>query len=375
MYFPRFHFKKYFRVLFRPEWRYVLTLLIILGLMTLVFAAVFSAFEKDVSFWDGLWTAYITLTTIGYGDYSAHTAPGRVATVLTSLFGIGCFGVFTGVILEKAMQRRLRKMKGEGSYQGEGHLVVVNVPSYEEIRQLLKELDCNPDFADLPRVLVTQSLPDGDREIPEFLANRLDGFVMGLPSSMETLERANMSTARACLLLASAGVPGMDDTNTLTAALIERNWKNTITILSCSRSETMKNLDHFHIDGGVSATDLQMGLLVQELESQGVFQVFSQLSSNAGSSQIYISRRQVRAWNPDNLEIDVGGLKTALLALDLPLNIVGVKSEGEKDLDLTPSNKRILKPGDRLIYMADSRFEWTEWGPRILTYAQGASVA
>jgi len=136
-------FKHIQRLLQRRELRYPLTLSTILFGMILVFALVFSVFEKDATFADGLWTAYITVTTIGYGDFSAHTPAGRIITVLTSLFGIGCFAVFTGIIVEKALQRRMKKMKGEGTFSGDGHLVIINVPSYEEIRELLNNFN-NP---------------------------------------------------------------------------------------------------------------------------------------------------------------------------------------------------------------------------------------
>ncbi len=101
--------KRIQRLLQRRELRYPLTLITILFGMILVFAMVFSIFEKDATFADGLWTAYITVTTIGYGDFSADTLAGRTVTVLTSLFGIGCFAVFTGIIVEKALQRRIKK--------------------------------------------------------------------------------------------------------------------------------------------------------------------------------------------------------------------------------------------------------------------------
>ena len=128
--------------------------------------------KRICTFSDGLWTAYITLTTIGYGDVSAATPQGRWVTVLTSMLGIGCFGILTGVILERAMQRRIQKMKGEGKYIGKGHLIIVNVPSYAETTELMKELDHSPDFKDIPRVLVTAQLPNQDKEIPHFFIEK-----------------------------------------------------------------------------------------------------------------------------------------------------------------------------------------------------------
>ena len=168
-------------------------------------------------------------------------------------------------------------MKGEGKYTGKGHLIIVNVPSYAETTELMKELDHSPDFKDIPRVLVTAQLPNQDKEIPHFLSKKLDAFIMGLPSALETLQRANASEAKACVLTSSASDPAMDDTNTLTAGLIEKNWSKVTTVMTCSRAETLGNLNTFGIDGGISTTDLQMGLLVQELEDPGLYKVYSEL--------------------------------------------------------------------------------------------------
>ncbi len=358
--------KRIQRLIQRRELRYPLTLITILFGMILVFALVFSVFEKDATFVDGLWTAYITVTTIGYGDFSAHTPAGRIITVLTSLFGIGCFAVFTGIIVEQALQRRMKKMKGEGTFTGDEHLVIVNVPSYEEIRELLNELDLSPDFRDIRRVILTDTLPNGDKEIPGMLSSKIDGFIMGLPSTMETLERANVAKSKACLFMSSATDAKLDDTNTLTAGLIEKNWPQVVTIISCSRAATLKNLKAFNIDGGINATDLNVGLLVQELEDPGVFEVYSQLSSNIGGSQMYISRTPVGSWEGDTSQLTVGQIKLAVIRLDFPTVFIGVKRESEEKIILNPSNDLQLIATDRLVYMAKQRFDWRHQSYKIL---------
>jgi len=257
-------------------------------------------------------------------------------------------------------------MKGEGTFVGGGHLVIVNVPSYEEIRELLKELDLSPDFRNLSRVIMTASLPNGDKEIPGILSSKVDGFIMGRPSTLDTLKRANVAKAKACLFMSSAANPAMDDTNSLTAGLIEKNWPQVVTIISCSRSETLKNLKAFNIDGGINATDLNVGLLVQELEDPGVFEVYSQLSSNRGGSQIYISRTPVGSWEGDISQLTIGQVKLAAVRLDFPVDLIGVKRESEEKILLNSGNGLKLIATDRLVYMAKERFNWRLQSQKIL---------
>ena len=366
-------FRRILRKLRQSDIRMVLGLGLIFSLMVLIFAWVLSSYEKGVTFYDGLWTAYITLTTIGYGDVSAVTPQGRWVTVLTSMLGIGCFGVLTGVIMERAMQRRIKKMKGEGKYLGNGHLIIVNVPSYAETTELLKELDHSPDFKDIPRVLVASYLPNQDKEIPHFLAKRIDAFILGLPSALETLQRANAAQSKACVLTSSAADPAMDDTNTLTAGLIEKYWSQVVTVMTCSRAETLNNLSTFGIDGGISTTDLQMGLLVQELEDPGLYQVYSELSSNAEGNQIYISRSPIGSWESAGREFSFGNLKVAAIELNFPVEILGLqKKAGEKPI-LNPENTQMLAPTDHLVYLSKKRFDWLKNNGEIIQQIKKSS--
>lgn len=358
--------KRTWRKLRQPEIRLLFSLGVIFLLMILVFASVLSTYEKNVTFLDGLWTAYITLTTIGYGDVSAATPQGRWVTVLTSMLGIGCFGILTGILLERAMQRRIKKMKGEGKFTGKGHLIIVNVPSYAETTELMKELDYSPDFKDIPRVIVASQLPNQDKEIPHFLSQKIDTFIMGLPSALETLERANAAQAKACVLTSSASDPAMDDTNTLTAGLIEKNWSQVISVMTCSRAETLSNLSNFGIDGGISTTDLQMGLLVQELEDPGLYQVYSELSSNSGGNQIYISHSSVGSWEGNDREVSFGSLKVAIIQLNLSIEILGLQRKGGVKPILNPGNDMILAPTDHIVYMSRKRFDWMKNNSQII---------
>jgi len=56
-------------------------------------------FGKTVeSFDDALWWSFVTATTVGYGDISPVTTPGRIIAAILMLTGIGFIGMLTGVI-------------------------------------------------------------------------------------------------------------------------------------------------------------------------------------------------------------------------------------------------------------------------------------
>ena len=54
--------------------------------------------DSLTSFWDALWWAMSTTTTVGYGDIYPMTGEGRLISVLLMLTGIGVISIFTATI-------------------------------------------------------------------------------------------------------------------------------------------------------------------------------------------------------------------------------------------------------------------------------------
>jgi voltage-gated potassium channel len=55
--------------------------------------------SKDfTSFWDGVWWAVVTVTTVGYGDIYPHTVAGRIVAIILMLTGIGFLAVLTATV-------------------------------------------------------------------------------------------------------------------------------------------------------------------------------------------------------------------------------------------------------------------------------------
>ncbi|MDH3974126.1 MAG: ion channel [Deltaproteobacteria bacterium] len=351
----------YFKILRKLTWADFFDrfkLVIALLVMVVIFTVVFYKYEEGVTLWDSLWTAYISLTTVGYGDFSAKTWQGRTATVMVTFFGIGCLAMFAGGVVENIMERRLRKMRGEIEFKGESHIVIINVPSYDEIIELLKELDSCKEYMGFPRVLIASSLPGNDAELPGMIMKNIDSFIKGMPSSMDTLKRANLQKAKACILVSNMSEPSLDDVNTMTAGIIEKNWPHIITVLDCVRKDTIENLDHFGIDGGVNSMSLQMGLLIQELKGPGTFNVYSQLSSNGWGQQIYITKETYSSWDGSFQDMTMGLLKKAIIKLEFPVTIMGIYKNGGKSVELNLSNDYKVDENDKIIYMAEKQFPW-----------------
>ncbi|UAA38595.1 ion transporter [Paraneptunicella aestuarii] len=55
---------------------------------------------------DAIWWAFVTLTTVGYGDYYPITTGGRIVAAILCVAGIGLFGTFSGMAANWLLGRK-----------------------------------------------------------------------------------------------------------------------------------------------------------------------------------------------------------------------------------------------------------------------------
>ena len=90
--------KRIVRILWKTHVGEVLLgLFIFMVLASLILTLVES--EKMPTVGDAMWYCFATVTTIGFGDITALTFPGRIITVLLGIYGIVVVALFTSVIV------------------------------------------------------------------------------------------------------------------------------------------------------------------------------------------------------------------------------------------------------------------------------------
>lgn len=112
---------------------FVTTILIFLG-------GVLIHFAEGMSYGDGIWWAFVTTTTVGYGDISPTTLYGRIIAMVLMLMGIGLIGTVTSTLTSYFLNMGTKNVKDQ---------------TLEQIKERLTDFDqlSEEDVDDICRIL------------------------------------------------------------------------------------------------------------------------------------------------------------------------------------------------------------------------------
>lgn len=95
--------------------------LFFLVVVTLASGAWFYSWVEGWSLLDSLYFSVITLTTVGYGDFSPSTAAGKIFTIFYVFVGISLILGFLNAIAERSTEQRggIRRLLGHRKKEAE----------------------------------------------------------------------------------------------------------------------------------------------------------------------------------------------------------------------------------------------------------------
>ncbi len=206
--------------------------------------------KKEISLGESLWWAIVTLTTVGYGDYSPENSSGRFLAVILMGFGIVFTSVLSGTIASIFVERKLREGRGMKELITHDHIVICGWNDTAE--NLLKSLPLAGGGSNLTVVLINELDGDTVSDI-KLRFKELDiKFVKGDFTREEVLRRANIQKSKSTIILAdlSGGHALIDaDQRTIIAAFAIKNIAGDMKIAAeLNKKENEEHLKRAHVD-------------------------------------------------------------------------------------------------------------------------------
>lgn len=214
------------------------------------------------------WYYYaVTVTTIGYGDFSPATLPGRLVAVFWIMpGGIAAFTAIIAKFVQTIAQKWSSRMRGEADYSDEtDHIVIlgwnpVRTPRLVRLFLADKRYDCGGIVlvaSDVDR----NPLPDDVR------------FVRANLPSADALRRSGASGARVVVAM------GSTDNETLTLGLAVGALPDTPRIVAHFQDEAVAELLRSHCPTAECSVSLSIEMLARSAQDPGSSEVQRQIVS------------------------------------------------------------------------------------------------
>ncbi|WP_223702212.1 ion channel [Sutcliffiella deserti] len=234
------------------------------------------------TFFEGLWWTMTTVTTVGYGDVSPATVPGKTFAMFLFIFGIGLIGVLIGKVVNLLSLYQRLKEEGKLSSKKTNHYIFVGWTEKTE-KAMAEILEDNPDVAIV--------LVDSKKTNPCDL--EVD-YVQGDASEDAVLLKANVLEAKSVTIFSDDTIEDAslsDGKTLLVASSVERlsniHNRSIYTIVEIRKEKSIPNFAHANVDEFVLSGETASRLIAKATLMNGSTHLFSQLTSRVHGDNIY----------------------------------------------------------------------------------------
>ncbi|UOQ46072.1 potassium channel family protein [Halobacillus salinarum] len=312
------------------------TVLILMGLFGLIIHLL-----EPLSFptiFDGIWWAFVTGATVGYGDYVPLSPAGKITGIVLILSGGGLVTFYMATLSAATVKHEQALSRGEVPYKNNGHLVLIGWN--ERTRQLI---DMVQQYESQEKIVLI------DRTMNEFYERLpLVHFIKGDASNEEILEKANVKEARIAVVTADPSKKEEQaDQSVIHQTVALKGHHPQLFIIAEVLTERQKiNAQRAGANTVIRSNDFMSSLFYHELYRNEPAQPFQLLLDLLTSSQFHEEEL------PEKL---LGESMIKIMEHFLSENHLVIAVKKEKEINFHIQLNMQLERGDRLIVFTPLR--------------------
>ena len=325
--------------------KYILYILLFVYLILIYFLVQFEQGAQDAniqSYWDGLWYAVITLTTVGYGDFYPVTPEGKVLGLVIVLSSLGLLGYLIGNVTNNIRTYMEKKKSGHYGTNFNDHFVIFGWDRFGQhvCDQIVK--------ADRQVAIVTNDKVNID--LIQDLYPREKVFVLFSDfNNFEAFAKVNLKEA------ASVFINFPDDTETLVYVLnLRKHYEGLNFVVSLDKPDLKETYNAIGVTYAISKNEIASKLVASYIFEPDVAHITEDLMATTIDENDYdIQEYRVIDTNP------YAGKRYLDAFIDMKTThdcvLIGLSQRNGKDTKLikNPGKEVVINEGDYLIVMAN----------------------
>ena len=233
------------------------------------------------------WWAIVTMTTVGYGDFSPETPEGRMFAVFIMFAGITLVSLLTASISSIFVAQKIREGKGLEKLNLSDHFILCGWNSNaNKIINSIQLLNHNQRKIDL--VLINDLSEEEITQLKTRFSKIKIHFVSGDFAQEETLHRASIATSDTVIIIPNNlnNDQNSHDEKTIFATLTIKSIDASIRVVAYLLDrENLTHIKRAEADEVVVSDDLSLNILASHIIDPGVPQLSNQLINTSSDSR------------------------------------------------------------------------------------------
>jgi voltage-gated potassium channel len=232
------------------------------------------------NFNDSIWWAFVTSTTVGYGDFYPVSVAGRISGVLLMFFGVSLVGVVTGNIASILVEKQLKEEKGLKSVKMKNHFIICGWK--RDMGKVLKDIiSKNKEFIPQEIVIVNTANPEEIEMLRSEPALSGISYINGDYVDESVLNKANLKHAKKVLVLADRLVLGsvqeVDSRTVMTIITVKSISKTIYAAAEILDTKFERYLISANCDEVILTSDYSRSLIANASTGSGISHVINEL--------------------------------------------------------------------------------------------------